>query len=91
MYYFTFVNFKQIGLLLEAIHLRSFCGEFLISGDDKLRNFLSVSYRALNCSGQRVSGRGWKVLGWRLRTKCQSAKNPSAASLFISGLGRKSW
>ena len=54
MYHFTFVNSKQFGLLLEAIHLRSFCGEFLISGDDKLRSFLPVSYRALSCLGQNL-------------------------------------
>ena len=56
MYYFTFVNFKQFGLLLEAIHLRSFCGEFLISGDDNLRSFLPVSYRSLELLGSESLG-----------------------------------
>lgn len=33
----------------------------------------------------------WGVPGWRSQAKCQSARDPSAASFFISGLGRKSW
>ena len=51
MYYFTFVNFKQFGLLLGAIHLRSFCSEFLISGDNKLEELPACLVQSLELLG----------------------------------------
>ena len=56
MYYFTFVNFKQFGLLLEAIHLRSFCGEFLISGDDKFEELPACLVQSLELLGSKSLG-----------------------------------
>ena len=58
MYYFTFVNFKQFGLLLEAIHLRSFCSEFLISGDNKFEELPACLVQSFELLGSE-SLRTW--------------------------------